>query len=215
MGAVVWAEQLCRAVCFLHRHRIIHRDIKPDNITIDEETHQLTLVDLSAAEYIPEGSSFIIGAEGDGAPGAAVGTSGWVHPVIEGWLDTGSGESYDERKVDMWAIGRVLGGYVAEQEYVGQGSRMILREFGWGPLLYLFSSRCMPSRQREFRLVCQGPSLESHRVRRRTDARHLCSCPLAGFHLRYPNAVFKRTPLKVVGAGTPNTAIITTVCQPT
>ncbi|TFK97269.1 kinase-like domain-containing protein [Pterulicium gracile] len=127
MGAVVWAEQLCRAVCFLHRHRIIHRDIKPDNITIDEETHQLTLVDLSAAEYIPEGSSFIIGAEGDGAPGAAVGTSGWVHPVIEGWLDTGSGESYDERKVDMWAIGRVLGGYVAEQEYVGQGSRMILR----------------------------------------------------------------------------------------
>lgn len=24
---IVWAEQLCRAVCFIHRHRMIHRDI--------------------------------------------------------------------------------------------------------------------------------------------------------------------------------------------
>ena len=39
---------------------MVHHDIKPDNITIDKKAHQLTLVDLSSAEYIPEESSFII-----------------------------------------------------------------------------------------------------------------------------------------------------------
>lgn len=127
---ILWAEQLCCAVCFLHRHRIIHRDIKADNITIDKKTHQLTLVDFSAAEYLSPGTSFIIGGDLPGTPGPIVGTSGCVHPAVQQWLDTQSGEVYDGRKADMWAVGQVLGVHVAGLGYVDDASKTALREFG-------------------------------------------------------------------------------------
>ena len=41
------AIQIADALGGLHSHRVIHKDIKPANILINPETHQIKLLDLS------------------------------------------------------------------------------------------------------------------------------------------------------------------------
>lgn len=79
----------------------------------------------------PGGSSFVIGASEDyGTPRPAVGTPCLVHHIVRTWLENGSGEAYDGRKVDMWAVGLVLGDYAGSLEYFVDESRMMLRRLG-------------------------------------------------------------------------------------
>ncbi|KAF7848819.1 hypothetical protein BT93_L1536 [Corymbia citriodora subsp. variegata] len=85
--------QLMRAVAHCHRHGVIHRDIKPDNILFDSRG-LLRLADFGSAEVI-----------GGGEPVAAlrgvVGTPYYVAPEVV------AGREYGE-KVDVWSAGVVL-----------------------------------------------------------------------------------------------------------
>ncbi|KAF7848821.1 hypothetical protein BT93_L1537 [Corymbia citriodora subsp. variegata] len=86
-------SQLMRAVAHCHRHGVVHRDIKPDNILFDSRG-RLRLADFGSAEVI-----------GGGEPAAGlrgvVGTPYYVAPeVVEG-------REYGE-KVDVWSAGVVL-----------------------------------------------------------------------------------------------------------
>ncbi len=61
-----------------HQHGIIHRDIKPDNIIIDEESGRPLLVDFGVAKY----SAQELGSA-DGSttlPGMILGTPGYISP---------------------------------------------------------------------------------------------------------------------------------------
>ena len=42
-------RQICLAINFIHSRGIAHRDLKPDNVMIDDETHDLKLIDFGFA----------------------------------------------------------------------------------------------------------------------------------------------------------------------
>ncbi|RME47856.1 MAG: tetratricopeptide repeat protein [Deltaproteobacteria bacterium] len=48
---VAWGIEICDALSLVHTRGLIHRDIKAENIIIDEKTHRAFLVDFGAARY--------------------------------------------------------------------------------------------------------------------------------------------------------------------
>ena len=55
----VFAWQLLRAIGHLHAKGIIHRDVKPQNILIEEDRYQLKLCDFGSAKRIAYNSSSV------------------------------------------------------------------------------------------------------------------------------------------------------------
>lgn len=47
-----WMAELACAIRYLHQESVVHRDIKPDNILLDEEGHA-HLSDFNIASHIP------------------------------------------------------------------------------------------------------------------------------------------------------------------
>ncbi|MGA5424925.1 protein kinase domain-containing protein [Streptomyces lavendulocolor] len=48
--AISWSEQICMALEAAHRAGVIHRDIKPQNIVVNEDTSRLKVVDFGIAK---------------------------------------------------------------------------------------------------------------------------------------------------------------------
>ena len=68
--ALAWMFQVMDAVRYLHTNRIIHRDIKPQNIIITPDGRAV-LVDFGIAKVMQPGRATVTGARGFGSPGYA------------------------------------------------------------------------------------------------------------------------------------------------
>ena len=90
-GVRVIVSYLCDALDFLHSHKIIHKDIKPDNIMIDNKGN-VKLIDFNASRV------FKINQNQDTN---IVGTTGYAAPEQYGINQT------DER-TDIYAIGVLM-----------------------------------------------------------------------------------------------------------
>ncbi|MEZ5100702.1 MAG: serine/threonine-protein kinase [Thermoleophilia bacterium] len=97
--------QLCSAVAYLHRHGLLHLDLKPSNVVCDRGLARL--LDLSVAR----------------APGrcpAGWGTPGYLAP------EQARGGRVDER-TDVWGLGAVLASAATGEPPVRQPSRRLPR----------------------------------------------------------------------------------------
>jgi serine/threonine kinase 32 len=71
--AVYYAAELSSALMYIHNRRVVHRDIKPDNILLDTKGH-VHLTDFNCATILEEGKriSSETGTQGYMAPGKLI-----------------------------------------------------------------------------------------------------------------------------------------------
>ncbi|EGV66470.1 hypothetical protein CANTEDRAFT_117364 [Yamadazyma tenuis ATCC 10573] len=83
-------KQIASAVFHLHKHGIVHRDIKDENVIVDERGI-IKLIDFGSAGYTKSGPFDVF-----------VGTIDYASPEVL------RGEKYDGKPQDIWALGILL-----------------------------------------------------------------------------------------------------------
>lgn len=58
--ALHYIHQICKALVFIHKKRLLHRDIKPQNIMVRKATNDAVLIDFGIArDFLPESTQSI------------------------------------------------------------------------------------------------------------------------------------------------------------
>lgn len=91
------ALQIAEILQDLHRHRVIHKDIKPANILIHPETQQIKLIDFSIASLLPKETQEIQN------PNILEGTLAYLAPEQTGRMNRGI-----DYRADYYALGITL-----------------------------------------------------------------------------------------------------------
>ncbi|HLA45518.1 MAG TPA: protein kinase, partial [Aggregatilineales bacterium] len=86
-------RESAQALAYAHRNSMIHRDVKPANLMIDERDNRVVLTDFGIAKIV-NSSQFT-------ASGGMVGTPAYMSP------EQGMGESGDERS-DLYSLGVIM-----------------------------------------------------------------------------------------------------------
>ncbi len=95
----LYAYQLCRALAYIRQLGICHRDIKPQNVLVDPQTHVLQLCDFGSAKKFVKGEPNVsyICSRYYRAPELIFGASEY------------------STAVDVWAVGCVIGEFMLGQ----------------------------------------------------------------------------------------------------
>ncbi|MBE9092629.1 ATP-binding sensor histidine kinase [Tychonema sp. LEGE 07203] len=88
------AIDLCNILARLCRDRIIHKDIKPDNILINPETKQVKIIDFSIASLLPRETQTLMN------PNVLEGTLSYISPEQTGRMNRGI-----DYRTDFYSLG--------------------------------------------------------------------------------------------------------------
>ncbi|MEO0459034.1 MAG: serine/threonine-protein kinase PknK, partial [Cyanobacteria bacterium P01_A01_bin.114] len=88
------AIQLTHTLQGLHRHRVIHKDIKPQNILIHPETQHVKLIDFSLSSLLPKENPVLQ------SPSVLEGTLAYLAPEQTGRMNRGI-----DYRTDFYALG--------------------------------------------------------------------------------------------------------------
>jgi MAP/microtubule affinity-regulating kinase len=85
-------KQVAEGVAYLHQQNIVHRDIKLDNILVEESTRMVKLIDFGFSVVVAGGQRLKV----------FCGTPSYMSPEIV------RKNEYDGKPVDVWALGVLL-----------------------------------------------------------------------------------------------------------
>ncbi|MBR8839408.1 MAG: AAA family ATPase [Stigonema ocellatum SAG 48.90 = DSM 106950] len=88
------AIQIVSTLDGLYRHRIIHKDIKPANVLISPETHEVKLIDFSIASVLPRETQRLM------SPNVLEGTLAYMSPEQTGRMNRGI-----DYRTDFYSLG--------------------------------------------------------------------------------------------------------------
>ncbi|BAY89127.1 multi-sensor signal transduction histidine kinase [Microchaete diplosiphon NIES-3275] len=91
---LIVAMQIATHLEAIHRHRVIHKDIKPSNILINPQTHQVKLIDFSVASLLPKETPQLQN------PQILEGTLAYISPEQTGRMNRGI-----DYRSDFYALG--------------------------------------------------------------------------------------------------------------
>ena len=86
-----WACQLCEAVCYLHDRDVAHRDLKLENLLLDNSSN----IKLTDFGFVKGGSSKKLSS-------TFCGSRSYAAPEIL------QGVAYDPKKADVWAVTSII-----------------------------------------------------------------------------------------------------------
>lgn len=109
------AIQLADGLHYLMTQRIIHKDIKPDNLLIHPETHQVQLIDFSIASRLPKDHQHLIN------PNVLEGTLAYLSPEQTGRMNRGI-----DYRTDFYSLGVTLFELLVGQLPFSTGDAMAL-----------------------------------------------------------------------------------------
>jgi predicted ATPase/signal transduction histidine kinase/tRNA A-37 threonylcarbamoyl transferase component Bud32 len=98
------AIQISSALDALHRHRIIHKDIKPANILINPKTQEVKLIDFSIASVLPKEVQSLTN------PNLLEGTLAYISPEQTGRMNRGI-----DYRSDFYSLGVALYEFLSGQ----------------------------------------------------------------------------------------------------
>ncbi|MEO5904625.1 MAG: protein kinase, partial [Gemmatimonadaceae bacterium] len=100
-GALSFAEakkalrEVADALAYAHVHGVVHRDIKPDNILLDGQSHRAMVTDFGIARAATEGDSRLT------ATGTTIGTPSYMSP------EQCAGDRQLDGRSDLYSLGAV------------------------------------------------------------------------------------------------------------
>jgi glycogen synthase kinase 3 beta len=140
----LYAYQLCRGIAYVHSLGICHRDIKPQNLLIDPQTHHLRLCDFGSAKILVKGEPNI----------AYICSRYYRAPEL-----IFNANQYTTA-IDVWSIGCVIAEAVL-------GTPLFAGESGMDQLLEIIKVLGSPTKEEIYQMNCSHefkpfPSIQPH-----------------------------------------------------
>ena len=110
------SQELIEGVAFLHRHKVAHLDIKPNNIVYSFESKHLYIIDFNLSMRCKDIAEMIA---------ISCGTDRWSTPKVE--LDGNKPpRAFSPIRADLWSCGKVLQFILQESGEIDRSISMII-----------------------------------------------------------------------------------------
>lgn len=97
---------LLKALVYIHKKEVMHRDIQHNNVLIDTKSHTLRVIDFNTAAYHYTGASH----------------QKLMTNISYRGVDVLVGHNMYTRRVDLWGLGCIMASIVLEKEVIFEGN---------------------------------------------------------------------------------------------